>query len=220
MRLTPRLIVRLVLVLVVLLLIWYRLVPHFRSSARLDSNGRSAAPLNQPGGGPAPAVGYEGYSALYQQPAPPPGNEPLVFAEASMTDIPQVGTSCLKPSTPEEHQLAEAFNAANALSHSWQEQFTIPQGYRLLDDAQTAQLRGCLETHGYSGDCSAYKEVRHIRYLGVPGVDPAGNHALVSVIRSCGPDCGSGGIFEVEKTGNTWQRSPTTDFTRDCSWTY
>jgi hypothetical protein len=40
------------------------------------------------------------------------------------------------------------------------------------------------------------------------------------VIRSCGAQCGSGGIFEVDKSGKTWQRSPTTAFTRDCSWIY
>jgi hypothetical protein len=221
MRLTPRLIVRLVLVLLVLALFWYRLLPHHGSSTRSAGGDSSAsAPLNQPGGGPAPAIGYEIYSSLYQQPAPAPVNEPLVFAQASQTDIPQVGFSCLKPQTPEERQLAKAFNAANSLSHSWQQQFAIPQGYRLLDASQTAQARACLRAHSTSGECSAYKDVRHVRFLGVPGVDPAATHALVSVIKSCGPDCGSGGVFEVEKSGNTWQRSPATDFTRDCSWMY
>jgi hypothetical protein len=43
---------------------------------------------------------------------------------------------------------------------------------------------------------------------------------LVSVIKSCGHLCGSGGIFAVEKMGGTWQRSPNSDFTRDCSWMY
>jgi hypothetical protein len=36
----------------------------------------------------------------------------------------------------------------------------------------------------------------------------------------CGAYCGSGGIFVVEKTGETWKRSDPTDFTRDCSWMY
>ena len=31
---------------------------------------------------------------------------------------------------------------------------------------------------------------------------------------------GTGGIFVVEKKGDTWQRSPMTDFTSDCSWMY
>jgi hypothetical protein len=36
----------------------------------------------------------------------------------------------------------------------------------------------------------------------------------------CGPYCGNGGIFEVEKAGGTWRRGDTTDFTSNCSWMY
>jgi len=42
----------------------------------------------------------------------------------------------------------------------------------------------------------------------------------VSVIKMCGKQCGSGGIFEVEKSGNTWKRSATSDFFNNCSWMY
>ena len=49
-------------------------------------------PLNQSGGGPAPADAYEVYSALYQAPM----QEPLAFAEDSVTDIPQVNGNCLR----------------------------------------------------------------------------------------------------------------------------
>jgi hypothetical protein len=219
MRLTPRLGFRLLLVLVALCLLWLRLVP--RLLRHSPSHGASdlsvASPLNQPGGGPAPADAYPVYSALYQA----PGDEPLAFAAASQTDIPQVGASCLKPTTPEERELADAFQAANAQSHAWQPQFAIPQGYRVLAPAETAQARACLQAHDRtSSACASFSQVRHVRFLGVPGFDPAHTHALVSVIKSCGGFCGSGGIFEVEKSGATWQRSPTTDFTRDCSWAY
>ncbi len=61
------------------------------------------SPLNQPGGGDVSAEAYEVYSALYQQPQ----QEPLAFAEDSQTDIPQVNGSCLKPSTPQEHEMAD-----------------------------------------------------------------------------------------------------------------
>jgi hypothetical protein len=219
MRLTPRLGIRLVLVFVLLGLLWLRLVPRLmqRGHSHAVNDLAVTSPLNQPGGGPAPADAYPVYSSLYQAPS----DEPLVFSAASQTDIPQVGASCLKPSTPEERALADAFQAANAQSHAWQQQFAIPQGYRLLNPAESAQARTCLGSHDHtSSACAPYSQVRHVRFLGIPGFDPTQTHALVSVIKSCGGFCGSGGIFEVEKSGDAWQRSPTTDFTRDCSWAY
>jgi hypothetical protein len=219
MRLTPRLGIRLVLVFVLLGLLWLRLVPRLmqRGHSHAVNDLAVTSPLNQPGGGPAPADAYPVYSSLYQAPS----DEPLVFSAASQTDIPQVGASCLKPSTPEERALADAFQAANAQSHAWQQQFAIPQGYRLLNPAESAQARTCLGSHDHtSSACAPYSQVRHVRFLGIPGFDPTQTHALVSVIKSCGGFCGSGGIFEVEKAGDAWQRSPTTDFTRDCSWAY
>jgi hypothetical protein len=219
MRLTPRLGFRLVLVLIALALLWLRLVPRLMQRSRPHAVNDLAvtSPLNQRGGGPAPADAYPVYSALYQAPS----DEPLAFASASQTDIPQVGGNCLRPTTPEERALADAFQAANVQSHAWQQQFAIPQGYKVLTPAETAQARTCLQSHDRtSSTCAPYSQIRHVRFLGVPGFDPAHTHALVSVIKSCGGFCGSGGIFEVEKAGSTWQRSATTDFTRDCSWAY
>lgn len=218
MRQSPRVWLRIVLFFVLVALLWYRFMPHRARPHRIPQKDLSVtSPLNQPGGGPAPVGAYAIYSALYQQPT----NEPLVFGENSQTEIPQVGSSCLKPSTADEHELSDAFNAANAQSHGWEPKFTIPQGYRILPPMQTAQAMACIEAHGHGpASCSAYKGVLHVRFLGVPGADKSGTHALVSVIKSCGPDCGSGGIFEVEKNGDTWQRAPSTDFTRDCSWMY
>jgi len=171
-------------------------------------------PLNQPGGGAAPAEAYEVYSALYQAPM----NEPLAFAEDSETDIPQVNGSCLRPAAPQEHEMTDAFVAANQQSHRWEQKFSIGQGNRLLAHNEVAQVQMCLATHG--AQCEDYKQLRYVRFLGVPGLDHAHTRALVSVIKSCGHLCGSGGIFAVEKKNGTWQRSPTTDFTRDCSWIY
>jgi hypothetical protein len=174
-------------------------------------------PLNQSGGGAAPAEAYEVYSALYQAPM----QEPLVFSEDSLTDIPQVNGSCLRPTTLQEHQMTDAFVAANQQSHRWEQKFSIPQGYRLLSHSELSQAQTCAATHGReAASCASYKQLRYVRLLGVPGFDHAHNRALVSVIKSCGHLCGSGGIFAVEKIGGTWQRSVTTDFTRDCSWMY
>ena len=159
-------------------------------------------PLNQSGGGPAPAEAYEVYSALYQAPMP----EVLAFAEDSVTDVPQVNGNCLRPTTPQEQEMTVAFVAANRQSHRWAQKFSIPQGYRLVPQGDL----------GRADD----KQLRYVRLLGVPGFNHAHTRALVSVIKSCGHLCGSGGIFAVEKMGGRWQRSPTTDFTRDCSWMY
>jgi hypothetical protein len=219
MRLTPRLAIRLFLVVVALALLWGRLTPRLlhRSHPQGGNDLAVTSPLNQPGGGPAPAEAYPVYSALYQTPS----DEPLAFANASQTDIPQVGGSCLKPSTAEERALANAFQAANAQSHAWQQPFAIPQGYRMLTAPEAAQARACLQSHDKtSSACAPYSQIRHVRVLGVPGFDATHTHALVSVIKSCGGFCGSGGIFEVEKAGDSWQRSPASDFTRDCSWAY
>jgi hypothetical protein len=174
-------------------------------------------PLNQPGGGIVPAEAYAVYSALYQLPM----QEPLVFSEDSLTDIPQVNGSCLRPTTAHEHEMTDAFVAANQQSHRWEKKFSIPQGYQLLPPTELAQAQTCAATHGRDvASCESYKQLRYVRLLGVPGFDHAHTRALVSVIKSCGHLCGSGGIFAVEKIAGTWQRSATTDFTRDCSWLY
>ena len=226
MRLTPRLGLRLVLVLAAVVIVCIRLIPHHQVRPVPSVPDLSATnPLNQPGGGPVPAEAYEVYSAIYQAPNPnpnqPPADEPLVFAAQSRTDIPQVGGSCLKPTTSAENEMTEDFVAANQQSHLWDQKFTIPQGYKLLSPADTGQAQACLQAHdSTSGRCAAFKQVHHVRFLGVPGFDRAHTHALVSVIKSCGGFCGSGGIFEVEKAANTWRRSEPTTLTSDCSWTY
>jgi hypothetical protein len=220
MRLSPRLGFRLILVAIAVAIIGLRLIPRHlpRTPSRPSTPDLSATnPLNQPGGGTVPPEAYEVYSALYQVPS----DEPLVFSEKSVTDIPQVGGSCLKPTTPDEHEMADAFVAANAQSHRWEPKFAIPQGYRLLSAADAVEAQGCLQTHGAdAAKCGSYRTVRHVRFLGVPGFDHAHTHALVSVIKMCGNFCGSGGIFAVEKTGASWQRAGAADFTRDCSWAY
>ncbi len=208
------------LVLIALALVWTRIAspPHARKPASKPFTDLGVTmPLNQPGGGVAPAEAYEVYSALYQAPM----HEPLAFAEESDTDIPQVNGSCLRPATPQEHEMADAFAAANQQSHRWEQKFSIAQGYRLLPHAALVQAQTCLATHQRDAvQCADYKQLRYVRLLGVPGFDHAHTRALVSVIKSCGHLCGSGGIFAVEKTAGAWQRSPASDFTRDCSWMY
>ncbi len=208
-----------VAVLAAAILCFRNLAPRFtRPDAGMTIPDLSVtSPLNQPGGGGVSADAYEIYSALYQQPQ----LEPLAFAEDSRTDIPQVNGSCLKPSTPQEHEMADAFAAANQQSHHWERKFTIPAGYLLLPRSATTKVQDCLASGGKSGaDCDVYRSLRHVRYLGVPGFDRAHARALVSVVKMCGIDCGSGGVFEVKKAGSTWIRSEPTDFTRECSWMY
>lgn len=206
-----------VLAAVAVTLVWVRIAslhhPKTQAGKPMTDLGVTM-PLNQPGGGVAPAEAYEVYSALYQVPM----NEPLEFAEDSETDIPQVNGTCLRPAELQEHEMTDAFVAANQQSHRWEQKFSIRQGYRLLAHNEVAQVQMCLATH--SAQCEDYKQLRYVRLLGVPGFDHAHTQALVSVIKSCGHLCGSGGIFAVEKKNGTWQRSPTTDFTRDCSWIY
>jgi len=198
MRISWRLWLRLTLVVIVVALIWVRVASQRHAKPRAIADLAKTRPLNQPGGGAAPAEGYEVYSALYQAPTP----EPLAFAENSVTDIPQLDGSCLKPSTPAEHETTDAFVAANRQSHRWEQKFSIPQGYRLLSHDEAGQVLACLATHGRdAAACEGYKGIRHVRYLGVPGFDQAHSRALVSVIKSCGGFCGSGGIFAVEKEG-------------------
>ena len=215
-----RLGLRIVLVIVAAVVLWWRLVP--RQVSRRHGSGVIADlsvsnPLNQSGGGAAPADAYPVYSALYQEPQ----QEPLVFAADSVTDIPQVGGSCLKPSTTDEREMNDAFVAANRLSRRWEPKFTIPAGYRLLTRTEAAQVQSCLDTHGQdAAKCAEWRDIRLIRFLGVPGFDHDHSHALVSVIKMCGSFCGSGGIFEVERDGSAWKRAPSTDFTSDCSWMY
>jgi hypothetical protein len=219
MRISWRLWFRVALLVTVIALICIRLIPHGRSPAHFGhriTDLAGTSPMNQPGGGPVPAEAYDVYSALYQAPS----KEPLAFAGYSITDIPQVDGSCLKPSTPQEHAMTDAFVAANRQSHWWEQKFTIPQGYLLLPRVEVPQVQACLATHGRDGGCESYKQLRYVRFLGVPGFDESHTRALVSVIKSCGGFCGSGGIFAVEKDGSTWKRSETSDFTRNCSWIY
>jgi hypothetical protein len=204
--------------LVVLVLMRLGPLRHLRRPAsRPITDLSTTMPLNQPGGGAVSPEAYEIYSALYQAPV----NEPLAFSEDSATDIPQVDGSCLKPTTPFEHEMADAFVAANQQSHRWEQKFSIAQGYRLVPRSELAQLQTCLATHGRdAAQCAKYRDIKYVRLLGVPGFDQTHTRALVSVIKNCGHLCGTGGIFAVEKSGSGWQRSATTDFTRDCSWMY
>lgn len=216
-----------VVLVVVLAILWarvggrHRSVPATRSipdrSAQPISDLSLTSPLNVPGGGAAPADAYEVYSALYQAPQ----QEPLVFSDGSVTDIPQVNGNCLQPSTPQEREMTDAFVAANRQSHRWEQRFTIPGGYRLIARSDAAQAQHCLETHFQDQQqCDRFKGIAHVRFLGVPGFDSTHARALVSVVKMCGSFCGSGGIFEVEKTGSEWRRSEADDFTRECSWMY
>jgi hypothetical protein len=224
MRTSPRVWIWIAFAAIAVILLWLRISPprHPRTSPSTAIRDLSVTnPLSQPGGAPAPADAYEVYSALYQAPIQEPVQEPIAFANYSFTDIPQVDGVCLKPSTPQEREMTDAFVAANQQSHPWEQKFTIPDGYQLLSAGEVSNAETCLETHGQQGEhCDSYKQLRHVRFLGVPGFDHAHTRALVSVIKKCGRYCGSGGIFEAEKTGSAWQRAQTTDFTRDCSWIY
>ena len=208
------------LLLVAMALVWVWIASLHRAKKQVGkpiTDLGVTMPLNQSGGGPAPAEAYEVYSALYRAPM----QEPLAIAEDSLTDIPQVNGSCLRAATPQEQEMATAFVSANQQSHRWEQKFSIAQGYRLLPHSDLDQALMCLATHQRDGEpCKEYEHFRYVRLLGVPGFDHAHTRALVSVIKSCGHLCGSGGIFAVEKTAGTWQRSQTTDFTRDCSWMY
>jgi len=209
MRISWRLGLRILLVMVVAALVWMRIASlrhRVTPGNKPITDLAVTMPLNQAGGSVAPADTYEVYSTLYQAPMP----EPLVFSEDSATDIPQADGSCLKPATPEERETSDAFAAANRQSHRWEPRFSIAQGYRLLAHSELAEAQTCLATHGRDvARCQGYKDVRYVRFLGVPGFDHTHTHALVSVIKSCGGLCGTGGIFAVEKTGGMWQRSLT-----------
>src|SRR5579864_4208813 len=131
MRMSRGMWVRVTAIAAVLLLLLVRFAwqCHTRMTSHPAIQDRSVTnPLNQPGGGAAPEEAYTIYSALYEAPA----GEPLAFAENSVTDIPQVDGSCLKPSTPEEREMTAAFEGANRQSHRWERRFTIPAGYQLL----------------------------------------------------------------------------------------
>ena len=217
MRISWRLALRMFLIAVAIALVWWRIIS-LRSGPSQPANDLSrSSPLNRPGGSFAPAEAYEIYSALYQSPS----SDALAFSDESLTDIPQVGGSCLKPSNPAEHEMADSFVAANQQSHRWERKFSILQPYRMVPAPELSRLQACLASHGRSDDdCKKYKGFSYVRLLGVPGSDRSHTRALISVIKSCGKFCGTGGIFEVEKNGGSWQRSAPSDFTRDCSWMY
>jgi hypothetical protein len=220
MRFSWRLGFLMILVVVAVAMVWMRIASlryaHTSATQPIIDLG-ATMPLNQPGGGVAPADAYEVYSVLYKAPM----HEPLAFSEDSATDIPQVNGNCLRPAAPQEHEMTDAFTAANQQSHRWERKFSIAQGYRLLPHGELALVQTCLATHGRDvARCESYQQLRYVRFLGVPGFDHAHTRALVSVIKNCGRMCGSGGIFAVENVGGTWHRSATTDFTRDCSWMY
>jgi hypothetical protein len=203
-------------VAVAVVLVWFTSVYRSRKRAKPITDLGVTIPLNQPGGAPAPAEAYAVYSALYQAPM----EEMLAFAEDSVTDVPQVNGNCLRPTTSQEQEMTAAFVSANRQSHRWEQKFSIPQGYRLLKQSELALAQTCLATHNRAGQCTPFQQLRYVRLLGNPGFNRRHTQALVSVIKSCGHLCGSGGIFAVEKTDGVWQRSPNSDFTRDCSWMY
>lgn len=200
---------------------WMRFGGHRRGagSGTAVPDLSATSPLNQPGGAPEPEEAYQIYSALYQEPA----TDPLAFAGYSSTDIPQLDGSCLKPQTADERATVDAFVAANKQSHPWEQKFAMAQSYRLLTARQVNEAMECLEVTAKSGalpECAAYKDLRHVRFLGAPGFNADHTRALVSIIRKCGRYCGSGGVFEVEKQGATWKRAEVGPFTEECSWMF
>jgi hypothetical protein len=213
MRASRYLWLTLALLAVAIVLLWNRY--HARKARVTDLSVTS--PLNQPGGGAVPNDAYAVYSGLYQSAA----DEPLAFAQDSGTDIPQLNGNCLKAATPEEKQMADAFESANRHSQRWDSRFTIPSGYRILPASELVSAQNCLASHAQNTpQCASYKDVKHVRILGVPGFNAAHTRALVSVLKKCGPYCGTGGIFEVRKENGTWERVDPTAFTSDCSWRY
>ena len=201
------------LLVVALVLLWNRY--HSRKGSIQDLSVTS--PLNQPGGGAVPNDAYDVYSGLYAAPM----DEPLVIAQDSSTDIPQLNGNCLKPSTPEERQMAASFESANRHSQRWDARFAIPFSYRVLSARESNEAMNCLATHAQSSpQCAPYKDVKHVRILGVPGFDATHTRAIVSVLKKCGPYCGTGGIFEAHKENGAWKRAEPTAFTSDCSWRY
>ncbi len=203
----------LALLAVAIVLIWNRY--HARKTHITDLSVTN--PLNQPGGGAAPNDAYDVYSGLYAAPL----DEPLILAQDSGTDIPQLNGNCLKPVTPEEKQMADAFEGANRRSQHWDSRFTIPSGYRILPASELVSAQNCLASHAQNTPrCASYKDVKHVRILGVPGFDATHTRTLVSVLKKCGPYCGTGGIFEARKENGTWKRVDPTAFTSDCSWRY
>ena len=70
-------------------------------------------------------------------------------------------------------------------------------------------LQACLAAHGRGGgDGDKYKGLSYVRTLGVPGFDARQTAGVgFSHQKSVVISCGTGGIFEVEKKGGTWQRS-------------
>jgi hypothetical protein len=106
MRISRNLWLTLALVAVAAFMLWKRYGPSHRTGI---TDFSVTSPLNQPGGGAAPNDAYDVYSGLYSAPL----DEPLVLAQDSGADIPQLNGSCLKPSTPEERQMADAFESSN-----------------------------------------------------------------------------------------------------------
>ncbi len=213
MRASRHLWLTLALLAVAIVFLWNRF--HDRKTRITDLSVTN--PLNQPGGGAAPNDAYDVYSGLYTSPL----DEPLVLAQDSGTDIPQLNGNCLKPATPEEKQMADAFEASNRHSQHWDSRFTIPAGYRILPASELISAQNCLASHAENDPrCASYKDVKHVRILGVPGFDATHTRALVSVLKKCGPYCGTGGIFEARKENGAWKRVDPTPFTSDCSWRY
>ena len=136
-------------VAVAVVLVWITLAFRAKRQAKPITDLGVTMPLNQPGGAPASAEAYEVYSALYQAPV----EEMLAFAEDSVTDVPQVNGSCLRPATAQEQEMTVAFVAANRQSHRWERKFSIPQGYRLLPQLSSPERRHA-GTHIVTGNAS------------------------------------------------------------------
>lgn len=216
MRASRHLWLTLALIAVAALMIWNRYRAAHPSAPRIVDLSISS-PLNQPGGGEVAAEAYQVYSGLYQAPS----GEPLAFAPDSATDIPQINGSCLRPSGPEEKEMAGAFEAANRNAQRWDHRFTIPAGYSVLSGSELAEAQGCLTSRAQNTSaCAPYKDLKHVRILGVPGFNRDHTRALVSILIKCGPYCGTGGIFEARKENGVWKRADPAPFTNECSWRY
>ena len=150
MRLSWRLGLRVVLTLVVLALAWRWIGLRWdaRSSATRPVTDLAATmPMNQSGGGVAPADAYEVYSALYQAPM----DEPLAFRRIRSPIFRRWMAVALSRRRRMEREMTDAFVAANRQSHRWEQKFSIRRATSCYHRSELMQVRSCLATHGRDG---------------------------------------------------------------------
>ena|SRR5581483_10732028 len=113
----------------------------------------------------------------------------------------------LRPSTPEEREMASAVRNQIVGPVQWKRQFEFGRAYVLIPPPEINKAIDCIQfsKDAHLAGCESCANLHYVRFLSIPIFNKDQTKALVSMTRSCGGLCGNGGVFVYHKTKDGWE---------------